>query len=282
MTARLKKNVEALRQRLGDYPAHVRTILDGVTASFGDESNPLRFSNTATGLRELLREFFEFIAPDNSIKQCAWFKPDLTSRTGVTRRHRTLFSVYSYVDPAHFPLPLVGRVDDLANQIGKDVDQLSRLTHITSKTLSIPLEAATQLFESTLNLFLLLFEEIEKAREHLDDLLEIELQEALSELFSSEFFDELDILSTHTRPQFAEDVEVEVDEIGKDTISFTGTGSILCQLQYGSDGDCRRGDGLEFEDSYPFKFSGEAVTQNPKSVKVDRQDVTVDTSSFYE
>jgi len=92
----------------------------------------------------------------------------------------------------------------------------------------------------------------------------------------------LDILSTHTRPQDAEDVEVEIDDIGEETITFSGTGSVLCDLQYGSDGDCERGDGLEFSDSYPFTFSGEARTSNPREVTVDCGDISVDTSSFYE
>ena len=65
-------------------------------------------------------------------------------------------------------------------------------------------------------------------------------------------------------------------------ITFRGTGSINCDLQYGSDGDCSRGDGLEWSDSYPFTFSGEAETANPKMVTVEREAVEIDTSKEYE
>jgi hypothetical protein len=44
------------------------------------------------------------------------------------------------------------------------------------------------------------------------------------------FFDELDTLSTHTRPQGAEDVEVEIKKIDEEWIRFRGTGSVLCDL----------------------------------------------------
>lgn len=250
--------------------------------SFADTSNPLRFSSTATGLRELLRELFASTSPDQNIKACSWFTPDLTSQTGVTRRHRTLFAVYSYLDPQHFPTNFVSAIDILATQIGKQVGELSAFTHITKASLATPEQTAIDSFDSTLGLFLRLFEAIDSARGHLRDALLIELQERLSEIFTSDFFDELDILSSHTRPQDAEDIEVEIDNIGEDTITFFGTGSVLCNLQYGSDGDCRRGDGLEFSDSYPFKFSGKARTANPREVTIDRGDISVDTSSFHE
>jgi hypothetical protein len=277
-----QKNLEALKQRLAQHPTHLQTILDGAVVSFADASNPLRFSNTANGFRELLRELFASLSSDQNIKACSWFTPDSSSQTGVTRRHRTQFAVYSYLDPQHFPTDFVSGIDTLATQIGKQVGELSAFTHITKASLATPEQTAIASFDSTLGLFLGLFDAIDSARKHLRDALQIELQERLSDIFTSDFFDELDILSSHTRPQDAEDVEVKIDEIGEEMITFSGTGSVLCDLQYGSDGDCRRGDGLEVSDSYPFIFSGEARTANPREVTVDRGDISVDTSSFYE
>ena len=277
-----QQNLDKLRQKLAPYPSHLGVILNGAVASFSDTTNSLRFSNTATGLRELLRELFVAISPDQSIKASSWFTPDPTSQTGVTRRHRTLFAVYSYLDPQHFPTNFASSVEALAKQIGKQVGALSVFTHVTKKSLVTPENTAIACFDSTIRLFLRLFDAIGSAREHLRDALQMKLQERLSDIFTSDFFDELDILSSHTRPQDAEDVEIEIDDIGEETITFFGTGSVLCDLQYGSDGDCRRGDGLEFSDSYPFTFSGEARTDDPRKVTVDRDDVSVDTSSFYE
>jgi hypothetical protein len=277
-----QKNLVELKKRLTQQPAHLQTILNGAEASFADASNPLRFSNTATGLRELLRELFASISPDATIKTCGWFTPDPSSGTGVTRRHRTLFAVYSYLDPQHFPTDFVSEIDTLASQISTQVGELSAFTHITKKSLATPEQTAIASFDSTLGLFVRLFEAIDSGREHLRDALQVELQERLSDIFTSDFFSELDILSTHTRPQDAEDIEVKIEDIGPENISFSGTGSVLCDLQYGSDGDCRRGDGLELSDSYPFTFSGEARTPNPREVTVERDDISVDTSSFYE
>jgi hypothetical protein len=101
-------------------------------------------------------------------------------------------------------------------------------------------------------------------------------------VFTSDFFDELDILSTHTRPQEADAIEVQIEDIDTEYITFSGNGNVICDLQYGSDGDCRRGDGLEFSDSFPFTFLGEARSANPEEITVDRGNIMVDTNSFYE
>jgi hypothetical protein len=276
------QKLEKLRQMLAPHSTHLGIILNGSVASFSEISNPLRFSNTANGLRELLRELFAAISPDGSIRTSSWFTPDPTSKTGVTRRNRIVFAVYSYLDPQYFPKDFSSRIDTLATQIVKQVDLLSSLTHVSKESLATSTESAIECFDTTIYLFLSLFESIDTAREHLRDALQIELIERISDIFSSDFFDKLDILSSHTRPQYAEDVDVVIDEISVETISFSGTGSVLCDLQYGSDGDCARGDGLEISDSYPFTFSGEALTSNPRKVRVDHSNIDVDTSSFYE
>jgi hypothetical protein len=276
------QKLDELRKKLVPLSTHLGIILNGSVAGFSDIANPLRFSNTATGLRELLRELFVAISPDESIRSSSWFISDPTSKTGVTRRQRIFFAVYSYLDPQHFPKNFAAGIDKLATQIIKQVSLLSSFTHITKENLATPTETAIECFDTTIHLFLSLFESIESAREHLRDALQIELMDQLSEIFSSEFFDELDILSSHTRPLYAEDVDVVISEISNEIISFIGTGNILCDLQYGSDGDCARGDGLEISDSYPFTFSGEALTSNPREVSVDQSNISVDTSSFYE
>jgi hypothetical protein len=45
------------------------------------------------------------------------------------------------------------------------------------------------------------------------------------------FSDELDILSTHTRPQDAEAIEVQIEDIDAETITFLGNGLVVCDLE---------------------------------------------------
>jgi predicted pPIWI-associating nuclease len=270
---------QELDVRLEPLSGHLRTILVGAFASLADLKNPLRFTNTGNALRELLRELLAEIAPDDRVKTCKWFRPD-PSHNGITRRHRTMFAVYSYLDPTTFPASFVTEVDDLASEIVRNVEKLSAFTHVTKGILSKTEVEASTIFDNTVSLFLRLFESIESAREHVRDALESALALDLAILFTSEFFDDLDALSTHTRPQDAEDIRVQVTNIGDKTVEFSGTGTVLCDLQYGSDGDCRRGDGLEWTDSFPFAFTGHAETAEPHKPIVESSDIHIDTNKY--
>lgn len=68
--------------------------------------------------------------------------------------------------------------------------------------------------------------------------------------------------------------------MGAKTIRFKLEGSVDCQLQYGSDGDYERGDGLRVDDNYPL--SGDLVADSSDPLRLTVQDLKVDNSSFYE
>ncbi len=257
------------------------TMLKGVLRSAKQIRNPLRHANTANGLRELLREVFETLSPDEDIKDCYWFVPDPSSRNGVTRKHRILYSIHGYVGNALFPKRFTRQVNSLVKRIVQQTKSLQKLTHINEQSLRIPPVESDRLLSSTLRSYLRLLETIEKAREVTLEELSMILSEKLDQIFINDVFDKLDILSTHTRPQYAEDVTVRIEDIDKVTIYFSGDGSILCQLQYGSDGDVARGDGVEFSSNFPFTFSGLAST-DLSEIDVDRDSIEVDTDSFDE
>jgi hypothetical protein len=271
----------ALEARIARLPLHLRTILlDGAVLSFDHAANPARFINTGNLLRELLRELFKAISPDENITQCRWYTPH--PKSGVTRRHRTLFAVYSYLDPSYFPEDFVADVEGLADAVIGQVRVLSSFAHPTAETVATAEAAAVAAFNNALELFLELFDAIDAGRAHVLEALKADLEQHLPELFTNEFFDDLDMLSTHTRPQDADGIEVGIVQITEEAIKFVGAGRVYCDLQYGSDGDCRRGDGVEWKDSFPFTFSGEAPIDEPRRVSVEPADVSVDTSSYFD
>src|SRR5262249_39636851 len=157
----------------------------------------------------------------------------------------------------------------------KSINKLSKFTHVTAWVLATPPSDAQAVLSEALGQFGELFEMIDNARKHVRNRIESVIHEALDYLFVSEFFDDIDILSSHSRPQGACDVEFEIDDISADVVSFSGTGTVEVDLQYGSDGDCRRGDGWEFSDSYPFRFSGTVPTDDLKRIMVEPADVEV-------
>jgi len=270
-----------LRSHLASKASHLPLMLDASLSIIAATSNPLRFSFAALGLRELLREFFKVVAPDAEVAAANWHTV-VDPKHPVTRRDRILFSVYGYVASTFFPKHFSDEVDDLASDLLSKIDDLSKYLHVTPTVLTIPASTLQVEFDDALDLFDQLIESIASARAHVTEELTIRLQEALSAKFCEDFFDELDCLSSHTRPQSADDLEVTIDAIESDQIHFSGSGSVACDLQYGSDGDCRRGDGVEFSDSYPFSFSGTAPVTAPLDVDVPKESIEIDTRSYYE
>lgn len=270
-----------LSRRLRKVKPHLHMILTGALRSARETRNPLRFANAANGLRELFREMLETLAPDECIKDCYWFVPDQSSNNGVTRRHRILYSIHGYVGNALFPKKFATEAEVLAKRILHQIDALQKLTHISEKSLAIPPQESEQVLTSVLRSYLHLLRIIETGKEVSRDRLAEILSNKLDDIFTEDIFENLKVLSTHTSAQYTEEVFIkDIDVTDKDIISFFGAGSILCELQYGSDGDVRRGDGLRTEDSFPFSFVGHAST-DLKVVEVYPDSIGVDTSSFY-
>ena len=273
---------QRLTSRLSTYSSHLQTILRGALESFQDSSNPARFVNTGNLLRELQREFLAVVAPDDSVRNAPWFVADPTSRNGVTRRHRIDYSIFGNLTKSKFPKSFTEQADQTASDLLKDIGKLSELTHVTEVVLEKPYSESTPLFTAVMQRFLLLIAAIESSRMLVQEDIVAELQSQLDEIFTGDFFDELDCLSSHTRPQGASDVEITDLSFDESWIEFKGTGSVECDLQWGSDGDVERGDGAVSSDSYPFTFSGRVPIGDLSRIEIERESIQIDTSSFYE
>jgi hypothetical protein len=66
--------------------------------------------------------------------------------------------------------------------------------------------------------------------------------------------DELSRVATHTWIDEIADIEIKYLLIQKDEIEVQGSAVVSLGLQYGSDSDFTRGDGLRTSDSFPFHF----------------------------
>jgi hypothetical protein len=273
---------ESLTSQLNPIGPHLVTILNGAKASLDDTTNPLRSANVANGLRELLRELLEILAPDRELVKAKWFVPNGTSRNGVTRRHRLTFAIYGFVFMSSFPSKFVPIAESQMDEILDTLNDLSKYTHTTAKTLAASGFAEEQLYNRFLSQMADILGTINNARNLLSDELEMVLTDELSSLFVDYTFSSLDELSSHTRPEGADDISVKIVTITPNYIQFEGTGSVSCDMQFGSDGDCRRGDGLEWSTSFPFTFQGKASTETIKEIQIHPADVNVDTTAYYE
>ena len=78
--------------------------------------------------------------------------------------------------------------------------------------------------------------------------------------------------------------DYEISPISEGIISCVTTGNVLTRLQYGSDGDQRRGDGMVSTMEFPFtaEFTCRLCEEGIVDYVVEKASISIDTDSFYE
>lgn len=120
----------------------------------------------------------------------------------------------------------------------------------------------------------------DKIAEGIMDLIDDELVESLY----LDTYDELDILSTHSSIEEYYIDGYEIKPLREGVISCVTTGNVLARLQYGSDGDQRRGDGMVTSMEFPFtaEFTCRLCGEGIVDYEVVETSISIDTDSFYE
>lgn len=111
-----------------------------------------------------------------------------------------------------------------------------------------------------------------------------EFEELFFDYFKNDLPSELDELSTHTTIETISDIEIhELIVHSGNEIKVIGQGIIEVRLQYGSDGDERRGDGHYQYESFPFDFDLYLSYDSQEKLTInDTAFIVIDTDSFYE
>jgi len=268
-----------MREELVKISPHLGLIFDAAL-SITNLSNPLRHAFGSLAYRELFREYFARLAPDDYVKKCCWYTPPDDVEI-VSRRDRVRFAIYGYVSDAYFPTPFIDNVDRFAGEFIQKVDQLSKLVHVTASSLETPETEQQQILNDAVDAFSRIVQTIREAKLWFHETLTLFIQDGLNEAYWAETFSELDELSTHTSVEGVSEVEVEIDDIYENTINFSGAGRVECRLQMGSDSDFARDNGLRWSESYPFTFSGTADVRDPGRIRIDKEDIDINTSSYY-
>ena len=174
-------------------------------------------------------------------------------------------------------------VSDVTKKFKKAIDKLSKFTHINPETFGIKdKEVEKNLHELMINfksLFKLIDETKQKYDHHLVDLID---KEVLEQMYYNTI-KEIDILSTHSSVEGYNINDIDVDDVDLNNVTCKVSGSVEVRLQYGSDGDQRRGDGLVMYNEFPFQSTISAkIDEQLGEFKIDTDSFEVDTDSFYE
>ncbi len=250
--------------------------------SVKDMNNPLRLNNFSTAIRELVRDVFDHLAPNEEIKKCSWFVPDDTSTTGVTRGHRVSFVIHGGIAPDYAENELLIDVEAERSRLTKVVNVLSKFTHVTRKTFNTPPADVEKYVENACQALYRVLEAANDARKVLIEAIQEQVQEEVMQVVLSETLMSIDEIATHHFIDQVELNEVEVASIGAQQIEFVAHGTVEVELQWGSNSDLRNDMGATMAESFPLSMKFTSSVDTPSEIEAIEDSLSVDTSDWYE
>lgn len=281
------KAAAMLNDATRDLNEHLRVefhkkLLAASFTSLDETSNPLFFNNYCAGFRELVRHVLSELAPDTEIKACAWYVPEETSRSGITRAHAITYVIQGGL-PDNYVLDVLDiDVSEEKKTLIAAVNQLNKYTHVNESTFGIDAAYAVEKAELAVRALSNVLELARECRAELASALERKIHNKVVALAISETICSIDELATHHCVEEIDVEEVSVTKVGSEYIHLKASGTIGVELQWGSSGDLRRGEGAVGNDSFPFTCQLQSHVDSPEELEVVEDVLCVDTSSWWE
>lgn len=268
LQAKLETNFE---QRL--FEAAINNLLDAY--------NPLRFNNFAYATRELVRHILTRLAPDDEVRACAWYKNETQNLDGVTRGQRILYAIQGGLSEHYVSQTLEIDTKSIRRSIRTVVDNLSKHTHIQPETLDIDTKLQDRYVSESLESVAEFFRVIENSRSAISEGLTNHIDKEIVNRVLSQTIIEIDEVATHHTIEEVCVEEVQVVAIRSSEIRLRVGGTISAELQYGSNGDLRRGDGALLDHGFPFSCELRSDVTNPGDFADGPEDFHVSNDDWY-
>ena len=277
--------MESLKQSILPYlkTDFEKNLLEAAIKNLEDEKNKLRLNNFAYAARELTRHFLKRLAPDKDVLGAPWFKVENESNPDEpTRSQRIKYAIQGYLNDDFLKNELHIDMAEVSKNLRKSINDLSKYTHVNPETFDVDeatiVDVSYNIMEDTLRFFMTVTE----AQIEVMNAVDACINEEMASQFYIETKDELDILASHYEVLGYR--VTELTQLAKDdeTITMEANGVVRVRLQYGSDGDMRRGDGYETIVKFPFTSTFVANYKNQEGdVHIESANVEVDNDSFF-
>lgn len=243
--------------------------------NYCSHGNPLRFSNFAYAIRELINHVLSRMAPDERVKAAPWFTAQ--KKMPVTRKQKAKYIAQKHIPDELLDTAALQELDCGISWFNKNYQLLNDYTHITEKSLeSQPkdfFEKAKLLIELCNKIFVN-FGDLERI---LADYIIDEISDHLNEVTRENTPHEVDILSSQTIVDGCIVQSIEPLCLTEDYVYLLIRGTLEITRQYG-----RGDDYLAQEDSYPCKFAVSVRASDFKDIRPLVRTVIVDTGSWYD
>jgi Predicted pPIWI-associating nuclease len=274
-----QNDIDRLRAKL-TKPFHV-ALLDASLQSLRDTGNQLHATNFSNGFRELTRNVLDSLAPKTEIQASPWFKPDSNSRDGFTRRQRVQYVIHGGLLPGFAANELHIDVDDEAKTMLKALDELNKFVHVNEDTFDVDPDQLSDISEGAIAALADLLDCADACRRTLSEHLEGRVQMALLGEALKETIDDIDIIATHHTVEGIGVEEVEVVSVTGTKLTLAVTGYVEVELQWGSAGDLRRGEGAVMNDSFPVSCEFTSSVKTPDKFALTPGSLSVDNTSRF-
>jgi len=259
-----------------------KKLLRASLRSLEETLNPLAFNNFCAGFRELIRHVLSDLAPDAEIKACAWYEPDKSSKSGITRAHAMTYVIQGGLPHKYVADVLKLDVSDERRALIAAVNLLNKYTHVNASTFDTDVADASEKAERATRALGNVLTLANQCRSELASALQETIQNEVVELAISEMVDSIDGLASHHCVENIDVEEVSITKVDSEYIHIQASGTIGVELQWGSNSDVRRGGGAVGNDSFPFTCDLLCHVDTPDDVAVVENTLCVDTSSWWE
>lgn len=258
--------------------------------NLSDKGNPVRFNNFAYCMREIITIILSNYSSDEEILKCSWYKNETNKKNGITRVQRVKYAIHGGLEITKvYELLYIEDYEDEPNELEEALTTFSKLfrelnehTHLREKRFDIGDNLCEELASKVLNIVSQILTLIESLRKEVIYRLEEDINDTVIDEFISNTFEDIDILSTHSRVDYSEMDSYSVFNITSKHVIISGYGIAHCELQYGSGADMRNGIGASIDSSFPYSFNIEADVNNLSNLSLSESGIDIDTSSWYE
>lgn len=261
-----------------------KDLFEAAIQNLNETGNKLCLNNFAYAARELTRHFLDRLAPDEEVRRAPWYEVyDPKKPKMVTREQKIKYAIQDFLSDDFTQKELQIDLSVISANLIKSINDLSKYTHVNPETFDasadIIYESSGNVMEDTLGFF----KTIDEAQNQVMNAVDACITEEMVSQFYYNTFDEIDMLATHH--EVLGYVVTELTPLSKDdeTITMQADGFVIVRLQYGSDGDLRRGDGYETKENLPFTSNFVASYKNQEGdVHLVSAEIEVDNDSFFE
>ncbi|MAA82952.1 MAG: hypothetical protein CME97_11595 [Hyphomonas sp.] len=271
-----RETMEELQAALSEkLPTHfMRVLLDGAMRSILDQQHPLRASNFAVAARELFTQILHYYAPDDDVRNCAWFVQD-PNTDRVTRRQRSTYAVQGGLADEYistFDIDLA----ELHSEVANAMNDLNRLVHIQPQRLNQSQEEVVEFGTGVLSAMVALMDAMDHCRDAVASALWTQVYEAMMSEFVRTTIAEIDLVAGagYELDPLIPIHDFEIGRIDSSNIDLHIKGSLFVTLHYGS-----ADDGAEIDHEFPFEMHLYAPTSVPTDL--DIRSYAIDDSSWY-